>query len=67
METSCWQGGGPTSIGDPITATKADFWNPIFHHLWILMWQKLWLWGAAIAQWIRLRLPSCRPSTPYML
>ena len=23
------------------------------------------LWGAAIAQWIRLRLPSCRPRFEY--
>ena len=22
IETSCWQGGGPTNIGDPISATR---------------------------------------------
>ena len=30
-----------------------------------VLWSIIWLsWGAAIAQWNRLRLPACHPATP---
>ena len=44
------------------SAIVQGYFSPLYYLpsvLWVL--PKILAWGAAIAQWIRLRLPSCRP------